>query len=77
MQLARENIVLAGDCADLRENIEGCIPCGFTTHPDLEDAAEKAVQRMHELDQRDDTTVWPSHDPVYWDMLLSNTQSEV
>jgi N-acyl homoserine lactone hydrolase len=77
VQLARETIVLAGDCADLRENIEGCIPCGFTTHPDLEDAAEKAVQRMHELDQRDDTTVWPSHDPVYWDMLLNNTQSDV
>lgn len=59
-------IVLAGDAADLHVNISRPVACGTTTHPHLEDAADRAVQRLHELDARPDTQVWPSHDPEFW-----------
>jgi N-acyl homoserine lactone hydrolase len=60
-------IVLAGDCADLRRNIEEEIPCGSTTHAHLEDAARESIARLHALDAEPDTLVWPAHDPVFWD----------
>jgi N-acyl homoserine lactone hydrolase len=60
-------IVLAGDCADLRKNIEEVIPCGFTTSPDLLGAAERSIERLHQLDAAEGTQVWPAHDPQFWE----------
>jgi N-acyl homoserine lactone hydrolase len=58
-------VVLAGDCADLKRNIEEQIPCGSTTHPRLVVDAERSIARMHQL-HRDGIDVWPSHDPDFW-----------
>jgi N-acyl homoserine lactone hydrolase len=77
VDLPNQSIVLAGDCADLRRNIEESIPCGSTTHPNLERAAEGAIRLMHELDQQPGTTVWPSHDPTYWETLTATGRPTV
>jgi N-acyl homoserine lactone hydrolase len=63
---ASGTIVLACDAADLRGNIEMVIPCGTTTSPALEDAAQRSIESLHEMDSRDGVTVWPGHDPDFW-----------
>ncbi len=59
-------VVLACDAADLRENIDLVIPCGTTTGPALEDAAQRSIELLHEMDAHDGISVWPGHDPVFW-----------
>ena len=59
-------IVLACDAADLKENIEGPVACGTTTHPHLEPAAEESARALHEMDAREGWEVWPGHDPQFW-----------
>ena len=59
-------VVLACDAADLHRNITEPVPCGTTTHPDLEPAAAAAARRLHALDAEDGVQVWPGHDPVFW-----------
>ncbi|MFL5799634.1 MAG: N-acyl homoserine lactonase family protein [Actinomycetota bacterium] len=66
VELPTRTVVLAGDAADLRINIERSIPCGSTTHPDLEPAAARAIERLHQLDTTPGIEVWPSHDPDFW-----------
>jgi glyoxylase-like metal-dependent hydrolase (beta-lactamase superfamily II) len=60
-------VVLAGDCADLRRNIEEAIPCGSTTYPELEADARRSVERLRDLDRVPGTEVWPAHDPAFWE----------
>ncbi|MCC2032468.1 N-acyl homoserine lactonase family protein [Microbacterium allomyrinae] len=56
-------LVLAGDAADLRVNIERRVPTGSTSGADGEHLADRAIQRLADLDGRPGTEVWPSHDP--------------
>jgi glyoxylase-like metal-dependent hydrolase (beta-lactamase superfamily II) len=63
--LGERTVVLACDAADLRVNIERSIPCGSTAGPDGERLAEASVRRLHDLDARVDTEVWPGHDPEW------------
>lgn len=63
VDLPDETVVLAGDAADLRHNIETATPCGSTVGPDGPVRALRAVRRLHILDHRPATTVWPGHDP--------------
>lgn len=63
---AEGTVVLACDAADLAENVRHVIPCGTTTSPGLAEAAARAIARLHALDRRDGTQVWPGHDPVFW-----------
>jgi len=63
VDLGDRTIVLACDAADLRANIEGAIPCGSTVGPDGARLAEASIRRLHDLDERPDTVVWPAHDP--------------
>ena len=62
--------VLACDAADLRANIEKRIPPGTTTSPGLEAAAQDSIDRLHDLDAREGTEVWPGHDPAFWDTRI-------
>lgn len=66
VRLAGESVVLAGDAADLRANVEKRIPTGSTADPMDGQAAQRAIDRLTMLDARADTVVWPSHDPE-WD----------
>jgi glyoxylase-like metal-dependent hydrolase (beta-lactamase superfamily II) len=66
VELGATTVVLAGDAADLRRNIEGPVPCGSTTHPELVEHAAASIALLHELDSRPDHEVWPSHDPGFW-----------
>jgi N-acyl homoserine lactone hydrolase len=59
-------VVLACDAADLRGNIEAVIPCGTTTHPSLDAAAQRSIELLHQLDSQDGVSVWPGHDPDFW-----------
>jgi N-acyl homoserine lactone hydrolase len=59
-------VVLACDAADLRDNIEEVVPCGTTTDPSLEPAAQRSIEFLHELDATNGVSVWPGHDPGFW-----------
>ncbi|WP_029150907.1 N-acyl homoserine lactonase family protein [Microbacterium indicum] len=63
IELSDETVVLAGDAADLRSNIEGGRPCGSTVGLDGERRAKLALERLAELDRLPGVAVWPSHDP--------------
>lgn len=63
VELPGSTVVLACDAADLRANITDQIPCGSTMRPQDAPLAVRAVERLHELDQRPGTQVWPGHDP--------------
>ena len=58
-------VVLACDAADLRANIERVIPCGSTVGEAGPRLADASIRRLHELDVRPDTEVWPGHDPEW------------
>ncbi|GAA1688267.1 N-acyl homoserine lactonase family protein [Microbacterium sediminicola] len=62
VELPEETVILAGDAADLRRNVELCIPCGSTVGPNGPDDAQRSIDRLHALD-REGAIVWPAHDP--------------
>lgn len=62
--LPERTIVLACDAADLRANIERRLPCGWTGRPDGDDAAQRAIDRLADLDAAGEE-VWPGHDPEW------------
>lgn len=66
IELGDRSIVLACDAADLRANIVESIACGSTMREDDADAAQVAIDRLHELDERPGFEVWPGHDPNWW-----------
>lgn len=66
VELDSRTVVLACDAADLRKNIVEAIPCGTTMRPEDAAAAQTAVDRLRELDERPGVDVWPGHDPEWW-----------
>ncbi|MFT4215043.1 MAG: MBL fold metallo-hydrolase [Microbacterium sp.] len=63
VELPDRTVVLAGDAADLRANVERCVPTGSTVGPDGPERARRAVARLAALDALPGTEVWPGHDP--------------
>lgn len=61
--LPERTIVLAGDAADLRANIEHRTPCGSSVGGDGAARAQRAIDRLADLDARAGWEVWPAHDP--------------
>jgi glyoxylase-like metal-dependent hydrolase (beta-lactamase superfamily II) len=61
--LPDRTVVLAGDAADLRRNLERRLPPGSVARENDAPLAETAIARLADLDARADTEVWPSHDP--------------
>ncbi|WP_051362711.1 N-acyl homoserine lactonase family protein [Amycolatopsis thermoflava] len=60
VDLPGTTVVLACDAADLRVNITARRRCGWAADPR---AAQRSVERLHELDRLDGVEVWPGHDP--------------
>ncbi|MGP6170093.1 N-acyl homoserine lactonase family protein [Microbacterium sp. A204] len=71
--LGDRTVVLAGDAADLRANIEQRLPTGSTADPRAGDDAVRAIERLADLDAGLGTVVWPSHDPEWepWRHVIS------
>lgn len=65
IELPGRAVVLAGDAADLRVNIERRLPTGSTAAPEDEPRADAAIRRLADLDTRDGVEVWPGHDPEW------------
>lgn len=63
VDLPGRTIVLAGDAADLRANIDRRLATGSTAGPEDEARADAAIRRLADLDARDGVEVWPGHDP--------------
>ncbi len=72
VELPEETVVFACDAADLRENIDGAIPCGSTVGPEGPGDAMRAIQRLRELDRGAGVSVWPGHDPQWtpWSAVI-------
>ncbi|MCU1404722.1 MAG: N-acyl homoserine lactonase family protein [Glaciihabitans sp.] len=66
IKLPSMSVVLACDAADLRANITGARPCGWTATPALAAHAQASITRLHNLDAEDGVEVWPGHDPDWW-----------
>lgn len=65
VELPDATVVLAGDAADLRRNIDGAIACGSTVGTTGPRLAQRSIERLQALDRGEDTTVWPAHDPLW------------
>jgi N-acyl homoserine lactone hydrolase len=65
VELPERTVVLAGDAADLRANIERGISCGSTVGATGPAAAEAAIRRLQALDAAPGVEVWPGHDPEW------------
>lgn len=65
VELAESTVVLAGDAADLRHNIDHAVACGSTVGEAGPALAQRAIDRLHALDRAAGTTVWPAHDPLW------------
>lgn len=65
VELPESTVVLAGDAADLRSNIDAITACGSTVGTDGPELARAAIRRLHDLDHTEGTTVWPAHDPLW------------
>lgn len=65
IDLPDRTIVVAGDAADLRANVDGCVACGSTVGHDGPERAHAAASRLSALDERPGTEVWPAHDPEW------------
>lgn len=63
VELPTRTVVLAGDAADLRANIELGIPCGSTVGEGGPAAAAAAIARLQAMDADAHVEVWPGHDP--------------
>jgi N-acyl homoserine lactone hydrolase len=65
VELPDRTVVLAGDAADLRGNIEGRLLPGSIADPEDVVRAEDAINRLAEMDAAERSEVWPGHDP-HW-----------
>jgi N-acyl homoserine lactone hydrolase len=63
VDLPGRTVVLAGDAADLRANIDRRLPTGYTATREDAARADAAVRRLADLDARAGIEVWPGHDP--------------
>lgn len=65
VELPGRTVVLAGDAADLRANIDRRLATGSTAAPEDAARADAAIRRLADLDARTGTEVWPGHDPEW------------
>lgn len=66
IELDGQTIVLACDAADLRACIDERRPCGTTARASEAPLAQRAIDRLHELDRSEGVQVWPGHDPDWF-----------
>lgn len=65
VDLPERTVVLAGDAADLRANIDRRLATGWTAAPEDAARADAAIRRLADLDARAGIEVWPGHDPEW------------
>lgn len=65
VELPDRTVVLAGDAADVRGNIERRLLPGSIAEPEDVVRAEEAINRLAEMDAAERTEVWPGHDPEW------------
>ena len=61
-------IILAGDAADLTENIEDEVAPGHCWN-DREDLALASIRKLKTLAGETDAVIWPNHDIAFWRAL--------
>jgi N-acyl homoserine lactone hydrolase len=61
-------VLLAGDAADLQENLDQERAPGILWE-DREDLALASIRRLKELAQRESAELWPNHDLAHWQRL--------
>jgi len=61
--LPERTVVLAADAADLRRNLDERVACGWTARPEDAAAAQRAIERLADLEREPGVEVWPGHDP--------------
>jgi N-acyl homoserine lactone hydrolase len=61
-------IVLAGDAADLTENIDEEIAPGLCWN-DREDMALASIRKLKSLARETGAAIWPNHDIAFWRTL--------
>ena len=62
------SVIIAGDAADLHENINAEIAPGILWH-DREDLALASIRRLKSLAQQEHAELWPNHDLSHWHSL--------
>lgn len=62
-------ILLAGDAADLQENIEAEIAPGLCWH-DREDLAVHSIRKLKILARETGATLWPNHDMAFYQRCI-------
>jgi N-acyl homoserine lactone hydrolase len=63
-------VILAGDAADLHENLEREIAPGILWR-DREDLALASIRRLKALAAEEDAELWPNHDLAHWRALVA------
>lgn len=61
-------VILAGDAADLQENIEAEIAPGLCWQ-DREDLALDSIRKLKALARQENAVLWPNHDLAFWRTL--------
>lgn len=61
--LPERTVVLAADAADLRRNLDERVACGWTARREDAAAAQRAIERLADLEREPGVEVWPGHDP--------------
>jgi N-acyl homoserine lactone hydrolase len=61
-------VILAGDAADLTENIEQEVAPGLCWR-DREDMAIGSIRKLKHLAQQEQAQLWPNHDMTFWRSL--------
>lgn len=61
-------VILAGDAADLRENLDDEVAPGLCWH-DREDLALDSIRRLKALAGETGAELWPNHDIAFWQTL--------
>ncbi|WKK72716.1 MBL fold metallo-hydrolase [Rathayibacter oskolensis] len=65
VDLGDRSVVLACDAADLRQNLDERVPCGWTAKPADAGAAQRSIDRLADLAATPGVEVWPGHDPEW------------
>jgi N-acyl homoserine lactone hydrolase len=63
-------VLLAGDAADLHENLDREIAPGILWH-DREDLALASIRRLKALAVDTGASLWPNHDVGHWRALVA------
>ncbi|SIR79155.1 Glyoxylase, beta-lactamase superfamily II [Microbacterium sp. RURRCA19A] len=72
VELPERTVVLAGDAADLLDNVEREVRCGSTVGADGPALADRAISRLASLHRAPSSEVWPAHDPDFpvWSAIV-------